>query len=73
MQSIPKLVSTSVLNYKLSAFLESHFRCTVDIFVFSSCRLPWAAALSDLVHTGGSGLLSPGRENFKESFSLGRA
>lgn len=26
-----------------------------------------AAALSGLVHTGGSGLLSPGRENFKAS------
>lgn len=73
MRSIPKLVSTSMLNCKVSAFLESHFRCTVGIFVFSSCRLPWAAALADLVHTGGSGLLSPGRENFKENLNLGSA
>lgn len=34
--------------------------------------LPWAATLSDLVSEGGSGLLSTGRENFKESLNVGR-
>lgn len=34
--------------------------------------LPWAATLSDLVSEGGSGLVSTGRENFKESLNFGR-